>query len=190
MDGTLPELHLPPGCKLVFTNNEITSALDELADKLNQQLKNETPVALCVMQGGLVFSGQLIPRLSCMLEIDYIHATRYNNQTLGSEVTWRAYPVTSLKGRTVLILDDILDEGKTLQTIIQYCESQGAKKVVSAVLLRKLHDRCLEQDYIDTTLTDNVALTVEDKYVFGFGMDFNGQYRQLHSIYAIEEQHS
>lgn len=187
MHGTLPELHLPSGCKLVFTNKQITSALDELADKLNQQLKNETPVVLCVMQGGLVFAGQLIPKLSCMLEIDYIHATRYNNQTLGSEITWRAYPVTPLDGRTVLILDDILDEGKTLHSIIQYCESQGAAKIISAVLLRKIHSRCVGQDYIDTTLTDNIALTVEDKYVFGFGMDYNGRYRQLHSIYAIEE---
>ena len=178
---------LPDNCKLVFNNTEITSALDKLADKLNQQLKNETPVVLCVMQGGLVFSGQLIPRLHCMLEIDYIHATRYNNQTSGSELIWKARPLTSLKDRTVLIMDDILDEGITLKSIIQYCESQGATKVISAVLLRKNHDRCVGHDCIDAALTDNIALTVEDKYVFGFGMDYNGLYRQLDAIYAVQE---
>jgi hypoxanthine phosphoribosyltransferase len=180
---------LPENCKLVFNNTEITGALEKLADKLNQQLKNETPVVLCVMQGGLVFSGQLIPMLHCMLEIDYIHATRYNNQTSGSELLWKAYPDTSLKNRTVLILDDILDEGMTLQSIIQYCESQGATKVVSAVLLRKKHSRCVDHN-CDMALTDNIALTVEDKYVFGFGMDYNGRYRQLNSIYAVEENKS
>ena len=187
MDSTLPELNPPAGSKLVFSYREITTALDKLADKLNQQLKNETPVVLCVMQGGLIFSGQLIPRLQCMLEIDYIHATRYDNKTSGGELTWKAYPVTPLKNRTVLILDDIFDEGKTLKSIIQYCESQGATNIVSAVLLRKNHNRSITHDSIDTALSDNIALTVEDKYVFGFGMDYNGQYRQLNSIYALEE---
>lgn len=171
---------LPDNCRLVFDNSEITSALSRLAEKLNKQLVNETPVVLCVMQGGLVFSGQLIPRLKCMLEIDYIHATRYDNGTSGGELAWKAYPVTSLAGRTVLILDDILDEGHTLQSIVRYCESQGASKIVSAVLLRKHHNRC-----VDEKLTDNIALQVDDDYVFGFGMDYDGKYRQLDSIYAL-----
>lgn len=183
----LAEQSLPAGCRQVFSYQEITEALDRLADKLNLQLKDETPLVLCVMQGGLVFSGHLIPRLQCMLEIDYIHATRYNNQTSGSDLNWKAYPAASLKGRTVLIMDDILDEGLTLQSIIRYCESQGASRVISAVLLKKKHDRCVGHDCIKPTLTDNIALTVEDEYVFGFGMDYNGQYRQLHSIYALEE---
>jgi hypoxanthine phosphoribosyltransferase len=191
MNAISPEpitaVSLPAGCKLVFDNKAITRALDKLAKKLNQQLKNDNPLVLCVMQGGLVFAGQLIPKLSFMLDIDYIHATRYSNKTSGSELKWKAHPATPLKDRTVLIMDDILDEGLTLQAIIQYCESQGATKIVSAVLLRKIHDRCVGQDCIDSVLTDNIALTVEDKYVFGYGMDYNGQYRQLDSIYAIEE---
>jgi hypoxanthine phosphoribosyltransferase len=187
MDAIIAEPNLPAGCKLVFDNKEIIRALDKLADKLNQQLSDENPLVLCVMQGGLVFAGQLIPKLGFMLEIDYIHATRYNNKTSGSELSWKAHPASPLKDRTVLILDDILDEGMTLHAIIQYCKSQGAAKVVTAVLLRKIHDRYVGHETIEPALADNVALTVEDKYVFGFGMDYNGQYRQLDSIYAIEE---
>ena len=172
---------LPENTQLVFSNGEIVSAIDSLADKLNTKLENETPVVLSVMQGGLVFAGQLIPKLSCMLEIDYIHATRYNNETEGGQLQWRAYPVADLLNRTVLILDDILDEGITLQSIIQYCETQGATKVLSAVLLRKNHGRCVAKN-----ITDNYALTVDDDYVFGFGMDYNGQYRQLDAIYKIK----
>jgi len=184
------EPELPDNCKLVFDNQAITDALDGLADKLNQQLLNDNPVVLCVMQGGLVFAGQLIPRLNCMLEIDYIHATRYNNQTSGSDLIWKSYPVSSLNERTVLILDDILDEGMTLKSIIEYCQSQGAEKVISAVLLKKNHNRCVGHDAIKTVLFDNIALTVEDEYVFGFGMDYEGQYRQLDSIFAIEGNES
>ena len=178
--------NLPANSKLVFGYEKITRALDLLAVRLNQQLANETPLVLCVMQGGLVFAGQLIPKLSCMLEIDYIHATRYNNETSGGELKWKAYPDASLKNRTILILDDILDEGKTLQSIIQYCESEGATNIVSAVLLKKNHERCLVDEVTHRSLNDNIALIVEDDYVFGFGMDYNGKYRQLDEIYAIE----
>lgn len=179
---------LPPGSKLVYSSTEICNALDQLAGRLNQQLKGETPIALCVMQGGLVFSGNLVPRLDCMLEIDYIHATRYDNQTRGGDLIWKSTPATPLKDRTVLIMDDILDEGNTLKAIIEYCESQGAARIISTVLLRKNHNRCLDHPAMENTLTDNIALTVEDEYVFGFGMDYNGQYRQLHSIYAVAEE--
>jgi len=182
----LSNVTLPAGCKLIFSNQEINTALDRLAEKLNPKLKNTNPVVLCVMQGGLLFSGHLIAKLNCMLEIDYIHVTRYNNKTSGGELQWKAHPATSLKDRTVLILDDILDEGKTLQGIIQYCQQQGATKVEAAVLLRKKHDRCINHHHSNEALSDNIALTVEDKYVFGFGMDYNGLYRQLDSIYALE----
>jgi hypoxanthine phosphoribosyltransferase len=181
------DINLPDRCRRVFDNEEINKALDKLAVRLNQQLINKKPVVLCVLQGGLVFSGQLIPKLHCMLEIDYIHATRYDNKTSGGQLAWKAYPVTPLAGRTVLILDDILDEGNTLKSIIDYCEQQGAEEIISAVLLRKIHDRCTDHSYINTALTDNIALTVEDEYVFGFGMDYNGWYRQLDAIYALEE---
>lgn len=187
--GTVSLKHganLPANCIRVFDYTEISRALDALAIKLNKQLENETPLVLCVMQGGLIFAGHLIPKLDCMLEIDYIHATRYDNQTSGSQLQWKAYPAASLKNRTVLILDDILDEGNTLQSIIQYCESQGASSIISAVLLKKIHDRCVTDDCIEAALTDNIALTVKDEYVFGFGMDYNGQYRQLDSIYALK----
>lgn len=180
-------LNLPPGCKLVFSNSEINSAVETLADKLNSQFNNETLLVLCVMQGGLIFSGHLIPKLQCMLEIDYIHVSRYNNKVSGGELRWKAYPHTSLKNRNILILDDILDEGETLKSIIEYCKEQGADSVESAVLLKKSHNRCIDHDCNGGKLTDNIALTVEDKYVFGFGMDFNGSYRQLDSIYSIEE---
>jgi len=174
---------LPEKCTRVYSFAQISEALDRLADRLNAQLKGENPLVLTVMQGGLIFAGQLIPKLDCMLDIDYIHATRYKNATRGSSLEWKAHPASSLENRTVLILDDILDEGTTLKAVIDYCYERGASRVLSAVLLKKIHQRC-----VDDSLTDNIALTVDDRYVFGFGMDYHGQYRHVDGIYAVEDK--
>jgi hypoxanthine phosphoribosyltransferase len=175
-------MQLPQNCYQIYSPEQIQTALDRLAERLNEQLHGDCPLVLCVMQGGLIFTGQLLPRLKCLLEIDYVHATRYNNGTSGGALNWIAHPSSSLKDRTVLILDDILDEGHTLKAIIDYCYEQGASKVLSAVLLKKKHGRGIEQ-----SLTDNIALEVEDRYVFGFGMDYEGHYRHLDAIYALDE---
>ena len=168
--------------ELIYDAEKISLALDEVASDLNKRLENKNPLVLCVMQGGIVFTGQLITRLTGNLELDYVHATRYRNKTSGDEIDWLVYPRTSLKGRTVLILDDILDEGITLNAIVEYCGNQGAKEVITAVLLRKKHGRCKAG-----VCSDYVALEVEDQYVFGFGMDYKGQLRHINAIYAIGE---
>lgn len=168
--------------ELIYDAEQISKSLDDMASHLNQRLENKNPLVLCVMQGGIVFTGHLVTRLTGMLELDYIHATRYRNQTLGDQLDWLVYPRISLKDRTVLILDDILDEGITLHAIVEYCYQQGAEEVITAVLLQKTHDRCKTD-----VSSDYVALEVEDRYVFGFGMDYKGQLRHLNSVYALRE---
>lgn len=167
---------------LIYDAEQISSALDDMAAQLNHQLVDKSPLVLCVMQGGIVFTGHLVTRLTGMLELDYIHATRYRNQTLGDQLNWLVYPRVPLKDRTVLILDDILDEGITLHAIVEYCYTQGAKEVISAVLLHKKHGRCKSG-----VSSDYVALEVEDRYVFGFGMDYKGQLRHMNAVYALKE---
>jgi len=167
---------------LIYSAEQVATAINTMADQLNQRLKDSQPLLLCVMNGGLVFTGHLLTRLSCFPQVDYIHATRYRNETSGSTLDWRAYPQNDLKGRTVIILDDILDEGITLKKVIDYCNAQGAKEVVSAVLVKKIHDRC-----VDGLECDYVGLEVADRYVFGFGMDYKSQLRHLNGIYALSE---
>jgi len=166
--------------ELVFDTACIDSAIDKLAQRLTERLGDEAPLVLCVMQGGLMFTGKIMPLLPLDAEFDYIHATRYRNTTTGDALEWLSYPHKKLENRTVLILDDILDEGYTLAAIEQYCRLQGAKDVISAVLLQKKHDRLKPG-----MLCDFVALEVDDRYVFGYGMDYKGQLRQLNKIYAI-----
>ena len=169
-----------PASDLIYDYDQINTALDQLAETLNKQMAGTNPVILCVMNGAIIFSGHLLTRFTFDCELDHIHATRYQNTTDGDKLEWFSYPRTPLAGRTVLILDDILDEGITLDAIEKYCYSQGADQVEKAVLLLKHHDRCCAE-----INSDHVALQVEDHYVFGFGMDYEGRFRHLNAIYSL-----
>src|SRR3990167_7476161 len=98
----------------LYSKAEVETALDHMAQKMNHALIDRNPLLLCVVVGGIVPLGGLLPRLDFPLEVDYIHATRYRNTTHGSELVWKAKPQLSLKNRTVVVVDDILDGGVTL----------------------------------------------------------------------------
>lgn len=181
LENTLEPQQVLQRAELVFDTADIDSAIDKLAQRLTERLGDTAPLVLCVMQGGLMFTGKIMSLLPLDAEFDYIHATRYGNNTTGDAIEWLAYPKKPLLNRTVLILDDILDEGYTLAAIEQYCRDQGAEEVISAVLLQKKHDRVKPGMHCDF-----VALDVDDRYVFGYGMDYKGKLRHLNKIYALQ----
>ena len=164
-----------------YNKVEIEHAIDQMAKEITEQLGELEPLLLCVMNGGLIITGDLLLRLDFPLDYDYIHATRYAGKTRGSELNWVSRPHKPLTGRHVLIVDDILDEGITLQELVKFCEQQGVSSVRTAVLVNKLHDR----KHLDTA--DFIGLTVEDRYVFGYGMDYKGYLRNVPGIYAVNE---
>jgi hypoxanthine phosphoribosyltransferase len=158
----------------------VHQALDRMAAAITDTLEGTLPVVLCVLTGGIIPTGQLLTRLQFPLESDYLHATRYRGETSGREVRWLCEPEIELQGRTVLLVDDILDEGQTLADIVNYCEQSGAAQVYSAVLVEKLHERRAAG-----IRADFVGLQVEDRYVFGSGMDYKGYLRNMNGVYAI-----
>ena len=157
----------------------VDAAIDRIARELTAALREAEPVVMCVMTGGLFFSGQLLGRLAFPLHLDYVHASRYQNNTAGTELSWQAQPKMDLSGRTVLLLDDILDEGITLLAIKERCLALGAKALLTAVLVEKNlpHAKPMQADF--------VGLTVPNRYVFGCGMDAYGWWRNLPAIYAL-----
>lgn len=143
------------------------------------------PLFVTVMNGGLPFAAQLAFALGergVDLQFDYLHATRYRGQTSGSGLAWLHRPATSMRGRRVVLVDDILDEGHTMLAVKRWCEDQNARDVRVAVLARKVHERC-----VDGIEADWIGLEVPDRYVFGFGMDYHEQGRNLPAIYALKE---
>lgn len=165
---------------LLYDENEIASVLDDMAEKITSDLAGLNPLVMPVMQGGLIFAGHLITRMAYPMRINYIHATRYRGEKSGGELKWIARPSESLEGQHVLLLDDIFDQGYTLDAIAADCIKQGAASVRSAVLLKKNHPRAVA-DY----RPNYYALEVEDQYVYGFGMDYEHQLRNLNGIYAF-----
>lgn len=159
----------------------VETALDRIATDLNRDLQGGDVVVLCVMNGGLVVTGELLPRLTVPLRVDYLHATRYREETEGNELHWRVEPAHSLRGKDVLIVDDILDEGYTLDAVIRACERKGPASLRVAVLAQKEHDRGVRPKL------DYVGLMVPDRYVFGYGMDYKGYWRNAPGIFAVAD---
>ncbi|PCJ45077.1 MAG: hypoxanthine-guanine phosphoribosyltransferase [Moraxellaceae bacterium] len=167
----------------LWSEQQVERAIDTVAHQVEERLEKSNPIMLSVMKGGLVFTSKLMMRLRFPMELDYIHVTRYGFGLTGNELQWKVTPRESIVDRTVLIVDDILDEGQTLAAIISACEQQGAKEVLSAVLVDKKHDR-----KADPTFTaDFTALSVEDRFVFGYGMDYKGYLRNAAGIYAVKD---
>lgn len=163
----------------IYTASEVSAAIKNLAVQISAQLKDEHPMVLSVMGGAVFFSGHLLPLLNFPLEFEAIHISRYGGATSGGKTEWRVMPKEPIAGRTILVLDDILDEGHTLKAIHDKMFELGAKRVVSAVLVEKDIGRA------KPIRADFVGLTVPNEYVFGCGMDVYGAWRNLPAIYAL-----
>jgi hypoxanthine phosphoribosyltransferase len=175
-----PERYLQQA-QLIHNEDAVNSAINRIANQLNLKYVNELPVVLCVMGGAVYFTGQLLPKLTFPLELDYVQASRYQNNTEGSMVKWIMLPKDNVKNRIVLLLDDILDEGITLKAVAEQCYYQGAKDVKVVVLLEKILNKS------KPIYADYVGLTVANRYVFGCGMDIYGWWRNLPAIYALND---
>jgi hypoxanthine phosphoribosyltransferase len=166
---------------LLHGATEIELTLDKLAGRITDAMADRFPIALCVMGGAVVFAGKLLPRLGFPLEFDYLHATRYREGTRGGEIEWSVLPRKNLQDRSILLLDDILDEGHTLAAAKTRLLELGAAEVRIAVLADKHIGRP------KPITADFVGLHLPDRFVFGMGMDAYGLWRNLPAIYALKD---
>lgn len=172
--------------KLLYSKSEIQTALDVMAQKMQQVLCRQNPIVLTVMNGGLFVASELGLRLNFPLQMDYIHATRYHGEISGSSIHWKREPSLPLENRVIVIVDDILDGGITLKAIIEYCQGHHAQKVYSAVLMDKVNARLpAGTPYADFT----AIYETENAYVYGFGLDYHNYLRNIPAIYAVAKEH-
>ena len=173
----------PPvsGAVEVASEAEVDAAVDRMARSLQDTIASADCVLIGIMLGGLVPLARLAQRLNGDFLLDYCQVSRYRGGTRGGEIEWLRAPRENVSGRTVVLVDDIYDEGVTLDFVTEACFQQGAAQVVRAVLVRKKHDRV-----VGTRPPDVVGLEVDDRYVFGCGMDYRHRWRHLRSIYALE----
>ena len=174
--------------RILQTADEVCSAecvaaeVARMARDITLRLEKSEPLVLGVMRGSVIFAGHLLPQLRFPLHFDYLDVTRYGGTTTGGEITWKVSPGTAVQGRVVLVLDDILDEGHTLAAIRAKLLEAGASEFYSAVFAQKDIGRP------KPIAADFVGLTVPNRYVFGFGMDVYGAWRNLPAIYAMREE--
>lgn len=166
----------------LYSTDELNAALDRMANEISEKLKDTTPLILSVMTGAVIPTAYIVTRLHFPLEMDYLHVTRYRGTNRGGDLHWLVEPRQSLEGRTVLIIDDIMDGGLTLQAIIDYCKQAKAKAVYTAVMVSKNRKREPGVDFEP----DFVGVRTEDKYLFGFGLDYNEYLRNIPGIYATD----
>ena len=165
----------------LYTHDQVLQAIDKMGVEITDKLSGTNPIILSVMTGALIVAGHLAVRLQFPLEMDYIHATRYRGAMRGGDLHWLVEPRINLKDRTVLIVDDIMDGGLTLAAIMDYCRQAKAKAVYSAVLVDK---RRIREPGVNFT-PDFVGLSTEDKFLFGFGLDYEEYLRNAPGIYAV-----
>lgn len=164
----------------VYSKAEVDAALDKMAKEMSVKLGNSDPVFLCVLLGGIVPLGNLLPRLDFQLEINYIHFASYGVGNKVGELHWKAEPTIDLFGRTVVVVDDILDTGTTLRAAIEYCKMKNAKEIYTAVLLNKRKPR--KPGGVEEA--DFWALSIDDRFVYGYGLDYSEYLRNAPGIYV------
>lgn len=169
------------GADLLYSESQVETAIKKMAEAINLSLPDRNPLLLCVMNGGIVLTGKLLTQLHFPLTLDAINASRYRSATQGGDIEWIQKPRTALNNKTVLIVDDILDKGITLSAIYDYCREQGASSVYSAVLVNK------QLGYAKPIQADFIGLEVENRYIFGYGMDYKEYCRNTGGIYACKE---
>lgn len=177
-----PLAEVMPRARRLYTRDELEGAIARMGRDITAALDGERALLLTVMNGGMFFASALAFAIDVDLDFDYAHATRYGNATVGREVRWLHRPTSSMQGRTVILADDILDEGYTLAALREFCLEQGARRVLIAVLCDKLHDRRMPG-----LAADYVGVELPDRYVFGYGLDYYGQGRNLPDIWALDE---
>lgn len=167
--------------ELLHPAERVEQAIGSLAAAIRTVLGDKDPLVLCVMNGAVIPAALLLTRLDFPLRLDHLHATRYRSTTQGGELEWLSRPRWPLRDEHVLVVDDIFDEGTTLELIVQDCQAAGTRSVHTAVLVEKLRARSCHYR------PDFVGLTVPDRYVFGVGMDYKEYLRNLPGIYAVAD---
>lgn len=165
---------------LIVSEQDAAAAVRRVAGEITAALRDAHPLVLSVMGGAVIFTGQLLPLLAFPLEFDYLHVTRYGDTTTGGELSWIVQPRAAIAGRTVLVVDDVLDEGITLAAVKRRLLEQGARDCPIAVFA----DKDLGRE--KPVKADFIGVHLPNRYVFGFGMDVKGAWRNLPAVYAVK----
>ena len=169
-----------PGARLLVPRGDVDAAFGRLAAATQALVEEDSCVVMGVLLGGLLPLARLVSQLHGDFVLDTCRVGRYGDATRGGSPQWLAQPRVALRDRHVVLVDDIYDEGVTLEFLVRHCQQAGALHITTVVLVRKRHGRAQAG-----LQPDLVGLEVGDEYVFGCGMDYQGRWRHLPDLWAL-----
>ena len=164
--------------KVIAHKVMIMDAVERLAMEINKHFADKDPILLCVLNGSFMFFSDLVRRLTIEHQVDFVKVSSYGNAETPGTITWLLKPTLDIKGRYIIVVDDILDTGKTAKFIESSLQMNGAKQVWICVLLSKIANRKV------SVFCPLVGLIIDDHFVYGYGLDLEGRERHLVSIHA------
>jgi hypoxanthine phosphoribosyltransferase len=169
--------------KILYHESTILSRLDELASEITEDYRGKDVTVIAILNGSFVFMADLLRRIPIHLQVDCLSVSSYRGTTSTGQLSFRTAQFADVRGRHVLILDDILDTGGTLRAIRERIASDnGVLSIKICVLLRKKIERApmVEADY--------VGFDIPNEFVVGYGLDYNERYRNLPFVAVLTDE--
>ena len=166
---------------VLIPEEELTAKIRELGETVSREFEGEDIVIVCVLKGAVFFATELAKRITVPVTMDFMIASSYGSSTISSgEVVISKDLDTDIAGRNVVIAEDIIDTGNTLSKLKRVFENRGAKTVKVCAMLDK-------PDRRTAPITgDYVGFSIPDKFVVGYGLDYDQKYRNLPYIGVVE----
>ena len=165
--------------QLSITNDEIQTAIQRIANKINEELHDESPIFLGVLNGCFMFMSDLLKKIEIPCEVSFIKLSSYAGTSTTGSVKQILGLNNSIEGRTIVILEDIVDTGITMEHLLKSLEEYKPKCIKIATCLQK--PDALQRDI----KTDYVAINIPNEFIVGYGLDYDGFGRNLNEIYTI-----
>lgn len=168
--------------EILFPEDQIQKRLAELGAQIAADYQGDHLVLMALLKGGVVFISDLMRKIPLKLDIDFIQPSSYGDSTSSSGVVdIKMFPKMDFAGKRLLVLDDILDTGRTLKRVKDILLEKGATDIRTCVLLDKKARRKVEIE------ADYVGFMVDDFFVVGYGLDYADHYRNLPYIGVLKE---
>lgn len=171
--------------KLLIHKDKIAEAIRRLAREIRRDLQNTNPLVICILKGSFVFVADLVRALDIPVEVEFVSLSSYGSGTETSgKVKMRLGTTCSLAGRHILVVDDIIDTGITINYLLSYLRRKKPASLRLCVLLDKPARRQV------AVPIDYLGFTVPNKFIVGYGIDWNEQYRYLPDVCFIGDKES
>ncbi|MBQ8518782.1 MAG: hypoxanthine phosphoribosyltransferase [Agathobacter sp.] len=166
-----------------LTEEQINKRVAEIGAEITEKFKGESVYLICILKGSIFFTTELAKRIDLPLEMDFMTVSSYGAQTVSSGVINVKQDLSgSIEGKNVIVVEDIIDSGNTLSRLLQLFKSRNPKTLTLCTLLDKPDRRVVKDVVVDYT-----GFVVPDKFIVGYGLDWDQKYRNLPYIGFVEE---